>query len=198
MKKDLVKIHHARSEKDFPELNLKDDEYVALALKRTWLGLLAIWVLAALAAVFLTIVAIAMSANIADQNSTLSAASLPYLYMVVMILYAADLLMALVSTSVYRANKLYVTNKRLIHYRANSLVSKSVNIIDLVSVEDVSFSQDTLIDHIFRIGSLRLSTVGDETTYILKYAPTLGDEMETITYLVHVAKTRRKVTQNEN
>ncbi|MBR3414610.1 PH domain-containing protein [Candidatus Saccharibacteria bacterium] len=194
MKQDLVKVHHARSKKDFPELKLKDDEYVALAVYRSKLGLTFIWAAAALAIILITFAMSVVTISTAGQTTGLiNDNSLPYLYMIVFVLFAAIILIASVSTKVYKGNRLYVTNKRLIHYEQTSLTAKSVNTIDLVSVEDVSFKQKGIIDQFFQLGSLRMSTVGDETTYTFKYAAKPTDELETISYLIHVAKTRRKI-----
>jgi len=194
LKQDLVKVHHARSKKDFPELKLKDDEYVALAVYRSKLGLTFIWAVAAIAIILITFAMSVVTVSTAGQTTGLiNDNSLPYLYMIVFILFAAIILMASVSTKVYKGNRLYVTNKRLIHYEQTSLTAKSVNTIDLVSVEDVSFKQKGIIDQFFQLGSLRMSTVGDETTYTFKYAAKPTDELETISYLIHVAKTRRKI-----
>lgn len=194
MKQDLLKVHHARSKKDFPELQLKDDEYVALAVYRSKLGLMAIWGTAALAIILITIVMVLVTISTSGQSTGLiNSNSLPYLYLIIIVLFAAIILMASVSTKVYKGNRLYITNKRLIHYEQTSLTAKSVNTIDLVSVEDVSFKQKGLIDQIFQLGSLRMSTVGDETTYTFKYVTKPTDEIETISYLIHVAKTRRKI-----
>ena len=63
-----------------------------------------------------------------------------------------------------------------------------MNVIDLVSVEDVSFKQSGLFEHLFEVGTLRMSTIGDETTYIFKYLDTPTDELEIITHYVHVEK----------
>ena len=63
-----------------------------------------------------------------------------------------------------------------------------MNVIDLVSVEDVSFKQAGLFEHLFEVGTLRMSTIGDETTYIFKYLDTPTDELETITHFVHIEK----------
>ncbi|MBQ7040563.1 PH domain-containing protein [Candidatus Saccharibacteria bacterium] len=194
MKQDLVKVHHARSKKDFPELKLKDDEYVALAVYHSKLGLTFIWAAAALAIILITFAMSVVTISTAGQTTGLvNDNSLPYLYMIVFVLFAAIILIASVSTKVYKGNRLYVTNKRLIHYEQTSLTAKSVNTIDLVSVEDVSFKQKGIIDQFFQLGSLRMSTVGDETTYTFKYAAKPTDELETIAYLIHVAKTRRKI-----
>lgn len=194
MKQDLLKVHHARSKKDFPGLQLKDDEYVALAVYRSRLGLMFIWGVAALAIVLITLALVLVTISTSGHSTgLLNDSSLPYLYLIIIVLFAAIILMASVSTKVYKGNRLYVTNKRLIHYEQTSLTAKSVNTIDLVSVEDVSFKQKGLVDQIFQLGSLRMSTVGDETTYTFRYATKPTDEIETISYLIHVAKTRRKI-----
>ena len=89
---------------------------------------------------------------------------------------------------VYSNNKLFVTNKRIIQRSQSTLFASSTNIIDLVSIEDVSFKQSGLLEHILKVGTLRMSTIGEETTYTFKYVDTPIDELETITHLVHVEK----------
>ena len=107
MKQDLLKVHHARSKKDFPELQLKDDEYVALAVYRSKLGLMAIWGTAALAIVLITIVMVLVTISTSGQSTGLiNSNSLPYLYLIIIVLFAAIILMASVSTKVYKGNRL--------------------------------------------------------------------------------------------
>ena len=48
MKKELEKLRHARSAKDFPNIDLEEDEHVVVAMTRTKLGLLGIWLFAAI------------------------------------------------------------------------------------------------------------------------------------------------------
>ena len=193
MKQDLVKVHHARSKKDFPELKLKDDEYVVLAVYRSKLMYTLIWGTAAVAILLITLAAVAVVMNSSTSTGIVNSESVSYLYLMIFIVYAAILVIASVTTTVYKGNKLFVTNKRLIHYEQKSLFAKSMNTIDLFSVEDVSFKQKGLMDHFFHLGDLRMSTVGEETTYTFKYAGQPTDELETISYLIHVAKTRRKI-----
>jgi len=49
-----------------------------------------------------------------------------------------------------------------------------------------------LIDHLCHFGVLRLSTIGDETTYTLKYVDTPHDEVKTISHLVYECKKGKK------
>ncbi|MBR2864024.1 PH domain-containing protein [Candidatus Saccharibacteria bacterium] len=197
MKKELVKLHHARSAKDFPELRLEENEYVELAIQRSYLGLVFIWAaactgyVALLVAIVFLAVGNAGSANVASLNGFAKS----YLYLIILILFGIITISALVGTRVYKGNRLYVTNKRLIHHQTNSLFSKSVNVIELVSIEDVSFKQENIGDHIFKLGTIRMSTVGDETTYTFKYVNTPKEELDMITHLVHMEKEKTKRRQ---
>ena len=75
----------------------------------------------------------------------------------------------------------------------DSLVSGSVNIIDLSSIEDASFKQDSLMQRIFHYGTFRLSTVGDETTYTFKYSDISPSDLRTVTKLISAAKEGKNV-----
>ncbi len=45
MKAELSKVQHARSAKDFPEIDLEQDEYVVLHIKRSRIGVVFIGLL---------------------------------------------------------------------------------------------------------------------------------------------------------
>ena len=70
----------------------------------------------------------------------------------------------------------------------NSPVSTSINVIDLFSVEDASFRQENLWQKLFRYGTLRLATVGEETTYTFKYSDIKPAELRAVTDLISDAK----------
>ena len=192
MKKELIKLHHARSAKDFPELRLEENEFVELAISRSNLGVVLMWGAAGFGYLALFIAILFLEFNAADASSVLGGFAKSYLYLIILILFCIITAAAFISTKVYRANRLYVTNKRLIHHQANSLFSKSVNVIELLAIEDVSFMQENIADHFFKLGTIRMSTVGDETTYVFKYVNTPKDELDTITHLVHLEKEKTK------
>lgn len=193
MKQELIKLHHARSQKDFPELRLEENEYVELAIQRSKVGLMVIWGAATLGYVALLVALVFLEfGGIGSSTVTLNGFAKSYLYLIILVLFGIITISALVGTRVYRNNRLYVTNKRLIHHCSNSLFSKSVNIIELLSIEDVSFKQDNIADHILKLGTIRMATTGDETTYTFKYVNTPKDELDMITHLVHVEKEKTK------
>ncbi|MBQ6355374.1 PH domain-containing protein [Candidatus Saccharibacteria bacterium] len=195
MKEDLVKLHHARSQKDFPGLNLEDGEYVELVIHRAPIGVTAIWVLAFAVILVLTVsLGLLLTDNNAAATLNINQAAVSYLYFIIFILYGITAVAAFVATRVYRSNRLVVSNNRLFHYQSLSLFSRSTNVIDLSSIEDVSYRQTGLVDHLLHMGTIRLSTVGDETTYTFKYAAIPKANLDEITHLVHVAKKDKKST----
>ena len=192
MKKELIKLHHARSAKDFPELRLEENEYVELAITRSKLGIVLMWGAAGFGYLALFIAILFLEFNYDNSTVALDGFAKSYLYLIILVLFGIITITALIGSKVYQSNRLYVTNKRLIHHQANSLFSKSVNVIELLSIEDVSFKQENIADHFFKLGTIRMSTIGDETTYIFKYVNTPKDELDTITHLVHMEKEKTK------
>lgn len=190
MKKELSRIQHARSAKDFPEIDLEQDEYVVLHIRRSRIGVAFIWIVVALMVLILSLVLIAFAGNINSTNSVFAVneASMYYLRIGILALYIIFFFGGFVGQTIYDSNQIYVTNRRLIQKSRNSLFANSTNIIELRRIEDVSFRQNSLIDHIFHLGILRMSTVGEETTYTLKYVDTPRDEVKTISHLVYKCK----------
>lgn len=191
MKKELSKIQHARSAKDFPEIDLEQDEYVVLHIKRSRLGIAMIWAVVAILVVALSLILIFFAKNnngITNTVFSVNDASMHYLRVAVFALYIVFFFGGFVVQNIYDSNQIYVTNRRLIQKSRVSIFANSTNIIELRRIEDVSFRQNSLMDQIFHMGVLRMSTVGDETTYTLKYVDTPHDEVKTISHLVYECK----------
>ncbi|MDR3297949.1 MAG: PH domain-containing protein [Candidatus Nomurabacteria bacterium] len=188
MKSDLAKIHHARSAKEYPEIDLEDNEWVVLHIIRSKIGLLLIWAGEFAGAGLLTIALIMLLAG-GPNPLGLNSSAVGYLYIIIFALYALLIISGIIGTIVYKSNHLYITNRRTIQKSRPSLFVNSTNIIDLQSIEDVSFRQAGLLDYIFKLGTIRMSTVGDETTYTFTMVDTPRDEIKTISSLVYKTKT---------
>ena len=168
-------------------ISLEVGERIVLEIKRTKIIPILIFAGACLASILLFALYILINAG----NSfvfALDTNGRAFFLLVIAIVLGTVWIATLISLNVYTTNKLFVTNKRLIQRVANSLFNTAMNVIDLVSVEDVSFKQAGLFEHLFEVGTLRMSTIGDETTYIFKYLDTPTDELETITHYVHIEK----------
>ena len=189
MKPSLARIRHARSKQDFPFLKLEENEYVELFITRSKKGLILIWA-GALLGMLVVGAALALVINAITRGTILKAESMVYFWLFLGGLYAVLILSGLLGSKVYLANKFFVTNKRVIYYAQDSLFVKSANIIELSRIEDVSYKQSGFLDYVFNFGTLRLSTVGDETTYTFPFVDTPDDELEFIAHLLH--KTKKK------
>ena len=189
MKKSLVRIRHARSKKDFPFLSLEEGEYVELMVTRSKVGLILLWVMVLVVMALLGIGS-AILIGALTRVKSVNAATMGYFWLFMICLSVIVMGVGLAASKVYLGNKLFITNKRLFHYKVDSLFTKSVNVIDLSRIEDVSFKQNGLFDHVFSMGTIRMSTVGDETTYTFKYVDTPKDEMDLIAHLVHNQKAK--------
>ena len=184
MNEGLVKIRHERSVKDFPFLELEDNEYVEFAFRRAkiWLNL----ILGGLAAGLIFIL-LAFLLTLLGQDS-LDGIGVSFLYIILGSLLAAVILAGIFTMMVYRGNKLFITNKHVIQLIMVSPMANSVNMIDLQSIEDTSFSQNGILQKIFGYGTFRLSTVGEETTYTFKKSDITQEELRAVSKLITSAK----------
>ena len=188
MDENLVLIRHERSKKDFPGLKLDDDEYVEFAFTRARVCLFMILVGTAggLILILLAFLLVLMGQSMIDEMGR------RFLFIILFALLAAALIISAIAIKIYRENRLFITNKHVIQMVMNSLVSDSVNVIDLASVEDASFRQDSLLQKMFHYGTFRLSTVGDETTYTFKYSDIAVADLKSVIKLVTEAKEAKR------
>ena len=187
MDENLAKIRHERSKKDFPGLKLEDGEYVEYFFKRAKIIIKLIWGATFTGLVMVLIgflLALSMQDHIDDMGRR-------FLFIILFALLAAAVIIWVLAVKIYNGNKLYITNKHITQMVMNSPVSTSINIIDLKSVEDASFHQKNIFQKLFRYGTLRLSTVGDETTYTFPYCDITPDQLRAVTELISDAKKTR-------
>ena len=194
MDESLAKIRHDRSKKDFPALKLDDDEYVEFAFKRARICLLMIMGGTALGLIIilLAFLLVLMGQAMLDEMGK------NFLFIILFALLAATALIGLVSWRVYQGNRLFITNKHAIQMTMESLVSTSFNAIDLSSIEDASFRQDSLMQKLFHYGTFRLSTVGDETTYTFKYSDITPSDLKAVIRLISSAKSVKRISKTDN
>lgn len=197
-KNELLKLRRARSRKDFPNIKLEENEYVVLKIKRSEVVPILTWAGVAFTAIFFITLNILISKTMTNSVFAMDAMSRGFFSIVIDVVFGVIVIAALIGLNVYSNNRLFVTNKRIIQQAQASLFSSSTNVIDLVSIEDVSFKQSGIWEHLIKVGTLRMSTIGEETTYTFKYVDTPIDELETITHLVHVEKDERDEKVNRH
>lgn len=184
MDESLAKIRHDRSKKDFPGLKLEEDEYVEFFFRRARVYLALIWggLFVGLVVILLAFLLVLMGQTMLDEMGV------NFLFIILFALLAATFVIWLLALKIYNGNKLYITNKHVIQMVMNSPVSTSINIIDLFSIEDASFRQENILQKMFHYGTLRLATVGDETTYTFPYSDISPTDLRAVTDLITKAK----------
>ena len=184
MDESLAKIRHDRSKKDFPGLKLEEDEYVEFFFRRAKVYLALIWggLFVGLVVILLAFLLVLMGQTMLDEMGV------NFLFIILFALLAATFVIWLLALKVYNGNKLYITNRHVIQMVMNSPVSTSINIIDLSSIEDASFRQENILQKMFHYGTLRLATVGDETTYTFPYSDISPTDLRAVTDLITKAK----------
>ena len=140
MDESLVKIRHERSKRDFPGVEFRDDEYVEYVFLRSKACLLGIMIsmVCGLIVVLLAFLFVLLGQDRIDDMGK------RFLFIILSSLLAAAIIIGIVALKIHRGNRLFVTNRRVIQLVMNTLVSNSVNVIDLSSIEDASFRQDTI------------------------------------------------------
>jgi hypothetical protein len=188
MDENLAKIRHERSKKDFPGLKLEEGEYVEFFFKRAKIIIKLIWgaTFAGLVVVLLGFLVVLMQQDAIDEMGR------RFLFIILFALLAAAVIIWVLALKIYNGNKLYITNMHVTQMIMNSPVSTSINIIDLKAVEDASFRQKNIFQKLFHYGTLRLSTVGDETTYTFPYSDITTDQLRAVTELISAAKKTRE------
>lgn len=191
---EVLKRHEASREK-YPQLNLSKGEYIISAVKRHPIGLVKIWGIALLlmAAAGAFFYFMFMGDNPA-VGSAMGGGD--FVGMAVAFLGAFSVLIvlgAMVATYVYNSNRFYLTNESVIQEIQATLFSKQEQTVSLFNIEDASFKQDGLVPLLFNYGTIRLSTEGDETTYIFTYVANPKKHIAVLNNAVEAFKNGRPV-----
>lgn len=169
---------HDRSVHDYPDIHFSPTEYVVIDVQRSPWGVVRIWL-------FALIVFIAMGAItiLMHQTSPIEMSSVVYVGLFVATV-AATILVGTIGTRIYRNNSFIVTNERVIsHIQPTPFAIRTQN-VELEHIEDCSVTQATPAQHILNYGSIRLSTVSDEQTYLFTFVDNPREQFKIINHVI--------------
>lgn len=184
---------HEESARLYPFLNLSTGEYVIRAVRRHPIGLilplgagtLAIGVLFSLLLNYDLLLTNAAIASILSNMAVVTS--------VILALIALIGLGMFIAYYVYVNNKFFLTNESVIQEIQVSLFARHEQTVSLASIEDASYTQVGILQHIFDYGDIRLSTEGDETTYRFSYVATPKAHIAQLNNAVEAFKNGRPV-----
>lgn len=159
---------HRKSKERYPYLNLSEGEFVILDIKRHPIGMLA-----PIAVTVALLVAIFAFAAMYPSMYEMAASSImpePGAIFGIILLFAALVVLGgAVALWVYLQNQFFMTNESVVQEVQESLFSRREQTVSLGSIEDASFKQIGILQTMLDYGTIRLSTEGQETTYIFRF-----------------------------
>jgi hypothetical protein len=189
-----VRQKHEQARRAYPFLNLSESEYVIRAVRRHPIGL----ILPMAMGVLLIAIAMTVLFNYASIAELLSlrgaAASIDAIIVPVLLFTILVGLGMFIIYYIYVNNKFFLTNESVIQEIQHSLFSRLEQTVSLANIEDASFTQQGIIQHIFNYGAIRLSTEGDETTYRFTYVANPKDHVAVLNNAVEAFKNGRPVS----
>lgn len=195
-----IQRRHEASRKKFPHLNLSRGEFVISAVKRHPIGIIKIWAIALIMMFAFGAVAyylfLANDPAVAANGNSDQMMILGIMLMIIPAVLVS--LGAMVATYVYRSNRFYLTNESVIQEIMTSLFSKHEQTVSLANIEDASFKQVGIVPMLLNYGTIRLSTEGDETTYMFTYVSNPKRHIAVLNNAVEAFKNGRPVLFDES
>ena len=187
-----IKAHHDRSVRDYPQLNLSEGEYVIFDIKRHPIGMVIPTAITLLLVVVLLVFAASFS-SLTANIPLLPAVNPGAVLGIALLLVALVVLGGAITLWVYLQNHFFMTNESVIQEIQQSLFVRHEQTVSLGSIEDASFFQAGIAQTIFNYGTIRLSTEGEETTYIFHYVANPKHQVAILNNAIEAFKNGRPV-----
>lgn len=190
-----LQAKHKASQERYPHLNLSEAEFVILDIKRHPIGmLLPVGVTVALLMAIFTFAAFYPSIYDAAAGSIMP--SPQAMFGITLLFSALVILGGAVALWVYLQNQFFMTNESVIQEIQESLFSRREQTVSLGSIEDASFRHSGILQTILDYGTIRLSTEGEETTYIFRYVENPRKQIAVLTNAIEAFKNGRPVSDD--
>ena len=188
---DELREKHDQSVRRYPFLNLSEGEYVILDIKRHPMGMiipialtgLSLFAILAFAAIYPSLV-----------NSGIPMIDASTMFGIILLVALVVVLGGAIALWVYVQNQFFMTNESVIQEIQESLVSRHEQTVSLGSIEDASFLKSGIMQTLFDYGTIRLSTEGEETTYIFHYVVNPKKQVAILNNAIEAFKNGRPVS----
>lgn len=188
---DELREKHDQSVRRYPFLNLSEGEYVILDIKRHPMGMiipialtgLSLFAILAFAAIYPSLV-----------NSGIPMIDASTMFGIILLVALVVVLGGAIALWVYVQNQFFMTNESVIQEIQESLVSRHEQTVSLGSIEDASFRKSGIMQTLFDYGTIRLSTEGEETTYIFHYVANPKKQVAILNNAIEAFKNGRPVS----
>ena len=188
----VIAARHQEAARRYPDVNLDSDEYVVVSIKRHSFGVFGIIISSMLS--FIIVASIWITISIMPNNLNLTLAMKTNITLASLALLALSVDSAMIGHSIYKNNKFIITNERVVQWIVSGLFNQKKQTINLEAIKDISFSQTGFLQHLIGFGTVRLSTIGEESTYTFTFVPQPNKYAELLGDLVENAKENQFIT----
>jgi len=147
---------------------LEPGECVLKVVRRSVIGLVAIYLTAIIAVAAIVSLVIVISPSTFETSGSNDSGSLSAIFGVSAVLLA---LILFTVTHIYRQSKLLVTDRSLVQIMQKTLFIRKVSRLSMSNVEDVSEEQRGILASIFNYGTLTVQTAGTMENFIFTLCP---------------------------
>ena len=147
---------------------LEPGEHVLTVVRRSFIGLLGIYLVATVATLAIIGLVVALSP---DTFNTDSVNISPALSGIIIVGATLLVLILFTATYIYKQSRLLVTDKSLVQIMQKTLFNKKVSRLSMSNVEDVSEEQRGFLASFFNYGTLTVQTAGTEDNFIFTLCP---------------------------
>ncbi len=191
MNQEELKNRHEQSVREYPDLNLGDEEFVIRSVKKHIGGQIKVIGIAALA-ILITVLFLIVYPLFFAKDFSSPDYLLVFLFGVGIILLA--LILCSISLTVRKNNRFFLTNKSIIQQTQTTLFAKSQKAVGLGNIEDISFDEKGFAETLFGFGSICvISDQGKQTTYKFENVANPRTEMRILNNAVEAFKEGRPV-----
>ncbi|MDO4781103.1 MAG: hypothetical protein Q4A34_01775 [Candidatus Saccharibacteria bacterium] len=192
---DDIRQKHEASVRRYPHLNLSEGEFVIFDIKRHPIGMIIPMTITTVLVLFIMGFAAVYPAvaggGFAMMPSATAVFGIAALFSLLVTLGGA------VTLWVYLQNRFFMTNESVIQEIQESLFARHEQTVSLGSIEDASFRQSGILQLLFNYGTIRLSTEGEETTYVFHYVANPKRQIAVLNNAIEAFKNGRPVLYDD-
>lgn len=188
----VIAARREESERRYPFVTHDTDEYVVVAVRRHAIGHLRILIVALITFVIVASLWILLAHTPNQFNFDDRAKfNINLIALSVLTLIAMG---GIIGYSIYHRNKFIATNERILQWTVTGLFHSHHQTVNLEVIEDISFKQTGIFQHLFGYGTIRLSTVGEESTYMFSFVSEPSKHVELLGDIIENARENRFIT----
>ena len=156
-----------QSKYDNPLEVMSPGEQNLCAIDRHPFGMIGLYVIAGFVVIASLVAGIVAPNYLPNATSSLKMGILLIAIMVAFL----SLLYLYVGMIVYKGNRWIVTSDSITQISQTSLFNKQTSQLSLANLEDVTYEQDSVIQHMFGFGTLKVETAGERSKFSFPFCP---------------------------